>query len=66
MGLADHPISAHSLDASPIWAPMTAAELRLVTMQKICLVRDGFRSDITFFLTALSVNQCIYMYTNLG
>jgi hypothetical protein len=35
MSLVDHPISQHSLDISPIWTPIIAAEVRKLQLRPV-------------------------------
>jgi hypothetical protein len=72
MFLLEHPISQPSLNISPIWTLVIAAEVRKLqlrpvgklcsyvgTIQRICLFTDDFYSDSTLILTTVAVKQCI-------
>jgi hypothetical protein len=70
MSLIGHLISQPSLNISPIWTPIIAAEVRKLqfcpvqsmceycdfvgTIQRICLFNDDFNSDNALILTTVA------------
>jgi hypothetical protein len=41
MSLVDHPISQPSLDISPIWTPVIAAEVRKLQLRPVYIIREN-------------------------